>query len=630
MYNICKTTAAAIAFALGAAFAQAAPISGSISFSGGGLTVPPVPSTWITGLLNFITQGPPVANSCSGSFSTGPSACDLSGPVTAGNFSLCCDWPVTIYTYGGFTFELLSVRYNEFDFTGLRPIPDPASDQFGDSATLRMEGVVSGNGFDPTPFSATWTAQGSCSGPYFSYEERTPPYFPTCTANVTASWSVIIETPMPELSVVKTPDSGSFHSGAQAAFTIVVRNAGAGTATNVTLTDQLSGYGGLVWSSVSTDQGTCTTPIVGNLLSCALGTIEPQGSVTVNVSSTAGTPDAACQRQLSTASAAADGGLSASDSGSLNCTPASMPPPGDALLRFWTLTDVRFDDGTIATGYFGYDDATKKISSWNVHVADLPFVPFPSFTYVPGNSAAYIPVEMPQTLALSAEIGVPGASFGLRQLRITPLAALDGSNASVPLATSLSREEISTSEPTRFRSIIAGSLAPMPAPPPVVVVQVDEFYHAGLQHYFITADDAEKQILDTGVFPGWGRTGESFRAYAPGSRANGSINPVCRYYGHRGLDSHFYAADSGECATVFVTFASEWLLESDNVFQIDLPDKSTGACPNGTVPIYRLLNQRGDSDHRYATNLAIRDQMLAAGYVAEGYGADRVVMCAVQ
>ena len=90
MYNIRKTAPAAItiAFALGVSFAQAAPISGSISFSGGGLTVPPVPSTSITGLLAFITQGPPVANSCRGSFSTGSTACDLSGPVTANNFNV--------------------------------------------------------------------------------------------------------------------------------------------------------------------------------------------------------------------------------------------------------------------------------------------------------------------------------------------------------------------------------------------------------------------------------------------------------------------------------------------------------------------------------------------------------------
>jgi hypothetical protein len=68
----------------------------------------------------------------------------------------------------------------------------------------------------------------------------------------------------------------------------------------------------------------------------------------------------------------------------------------------------------------------------------------------------------------------------------------------------------------------------------------------------------------------------------------------------------------------------------NNAFQINLPDRATGACPSGTIPVYRLWNQRADSNHRYTTSTAIRAQMLAAGYLAEGYGPDGVVMCAVQ
>jgi len=82
---------------------------------------------------------------------------------------------------------------------------------------------------------------------------------------------------------------------------------------------------------------------------------------------------------------------------------------------------------------------------------------------------------------------------------------------------------------------------------------------------------------------------------------------------------------------VFRKYASvTWHLESDNVFQINLPDKATGACPGGTIPVYRLWNERIDSNHRYTTSAAIKAQMLAAGYVAEGYGAEGVAMCALQ
>jgi hypothetical protein len=310
-----------------------------------------------------------------------------------------------------------------------------------------------------------------------------------------------------------------------------------------------------------------------------------------------------------------------------------------AAPRFWTLTGVGFG-GSVVIGYFSYDDATQTISNWNVRVDSGLF--FPAFTYVPGNSMTS--VSQPSgaaapRLGFSATMGVPGPYFGVRQLQITPLAALDGSNATVSLDTSLSREDFPSLVPPRGRSITAGSLTLTPVAPPVVIAQVDEFYDPVLRHYFITADAAEKQALDTHA--GWERTGESFKAYAKGSSTGGSINPVCRFYSPAiievdfgyfvdGVDSHFFSADAGECLAVFRKWEVSWLLESDNAFQIDLPDKTTGACPDGTVPVYRLWNQRADSNHRYTTSAATKAEMLAAGYLAEGYGPDGVAMCAVQ
>jgi hypothetical protein len=311
-----------------------------------------------------------------------------------------------------------------------------------------------------------------------------------------------------------------------------------------------------------------------------------------------------------------------------------------AAPRFFTLTGARFDDSpALATGYFSYDDATRTVASWNVHVPTANFLP--AFTYLPSNSSMSVSQStgaVAPTLVLSAAIVVPGL---MRQLQITPLAALDGSNATVSLDTLSSREYFPSLVPPRGRSIIAGSLALAGVPPPVVIIQVDEFYHSGLRHYFITADDAEKQALDTGFHPGWARTGESFKAYAQGSRPDGSINPVCRYYSPPfydtdfglvpfGVDSHFFSADADECTSVLRDCCGPWYLENDNAFQIDLPDKATGTCPGEMIPVYRLWNQRTDSNHRYTTRAATKAEMLAAGYLAEGYGADGVVMCAVQ
>src|SRR2546421_12056465 len=71
---------------------------------------------------------------------------------------------------------------------------------------------------------------------------------------------------------------------------------------------------------------------------------------------------------------------------------------------------------------------------------------------------------------------------------------------------------------------------------------VVEFYHAGLDHFFITADDTEIAALDSGAFKGWARTGYSFTAFTAASW-NASRSPVCRFYGRpqAGLESHFYS-----------------------------------------------------------------------------------------
>ncbi len=169
---------------------------------------------------------------------------------------------------------------------------------------------------------------------------------------------------------------------------------------------------------------------------------------------------------------------------------------------------------------------------------------------------------------------------------------------------------------------LVGPAATQPATVPVV-----EFYNANLGHYFVSSLDADINALDSGQYSGWSRTGYTFNAFA-GNVAG--ANPVCRYYIPPALgDSHFFSASPAECNAVGAMFPS-FELESASAFYIDLPDEFTGACPAGTVPVYRLWNQRVDSNHRYTTDSAIKAQMLAKGYVAEGYGPNAVAMCAPQ
>jgi hypothetical protein len=154
---------------------------------------------------------------------------------------------------------------------------------------------------------------------------------------------------------------------------------------------------------------------------------------------------------------------------------------------------------------------------------------------------------------------------------------------------------------------------------------VVEFYDAALDHYFMSALANEIQALDHGVFPGWMRTGESFNAYA---QATLGASPVCRFYLPPAYgDSHFYSGSPDECAAVRAKYPF-FSYESAALFYIPLSDPSTGVCPAETTPVYRLWDSRADTNHRYTTSRAIRDQMVAAGWLPEGYGPDAVIMCA--
>ncbi|MBK9116372.1 MAG: hypothetical protein IPM22_12260 [Betaproteobacteria bacterium] len=169
------------------------------------------------------------------------------------------------------------------------------------------------------------------------------------------------------------------------------------------------------------------------------------------------------------------------------------------------------------------------------------------------------------------------------------------------------------------------------------VVTVVEYYHAGLGHFFVTADPAEVANLDAGAFGGvWKRTGQTFGAWAMAGRPADSV-PVCRFFGtdqyrangtRIGPNSHFYTADPAECAYVKTAWPSiaasgvsypAWTYESD-AFAVKLA--SGGACPVGTEALYRAYNDGagGDPNHRYVVDPRLLEGM--PGWVFEG-----AVMC---
>lgn len=301
-----------------------------------------------------------------------------------------------------------------------------------------------------------------------------------------------------------------------------------------------------------------------------------------------------------------------------------------AASRYWVLQGVKFGDGAVATGSFAYDDVTRVVTSWNVSVSDGANPAFFEFTFMPGNSTATataIWTAVPTIYLSSLAAGAPGEPPRARTLRLTPSQVLDGTPANVPLDVGVASSNVECLDCSPFRAITEGSLSLTMLPPPVGLVDVIEYYHIGLDHYFITASGAEIAALDGGFPAGWTRTGHQFKAFAVGSSGGGpSASPVCRFYANSAA-THFYSAIARECRDVAVDLGAYWLQEAGNVFQMELPDTATGACPAGTSPVYRVFNNRADANHRYTTSLVVRAQMEAAGWTREGYGPDAAIMC---
>lgn len=158
----------------------------------------------------------------------------------------------------------------------------------------------------------------------------------------------------------------------------------------------------------------------------------------------------------------------------------------------------------------------------------------------------------------------------------------------------------------------------------IPTVEVFEYYNVALDHYFITWTATEIANLDAGTTsPRWTRTGKSFRAFAT---AQTGTSQVCRFYIPPALgNSHFFGRGAAECDATRAAHP-DFVLEEPNYTQLFVPNG--GNCPTGSKPIYRVFNNRPETNHRYTIERAVRDEMVAKGWIPEGDGVDMVVMCA--
>jgi len=157
---------------------------------------------------------------------------------------------------------------------------------------------------------------------------------------------------------------------------------------------------------------------------------------------------------------------------------------------------------------------------------------------------------------------------------------------------------------------------------------VVEYFHAGLNYYFMTSRDNEKALLD-GV-PAWARTGVTFPMLAyPEPAVSGNV----RFYfdkiakgGTRG--SHFYTINTADVTALTALNPTNAAIaqkpQNEGVDSFAYRPNGSGVsatCAAGQVPVYRLF--RGskfpdDPNHRFTTSLAVYNQFVAQNWDGEG------------
>lgn len=260
------------------------------------------------------------------------------------------------------------------------------------------------------------------------------------------------------------------------------------------------------------------------------------------------------------------------------------------------VVSVRADFGN-GTANASISDPTTHRNEFDVSTPIAPFIQdLPKAT-----GTVYLHLTASATLAGTA----PAAASATPNTRIVGFRVLNAADVQVP----------------GFTMVADGGnipeLAAVGPTPPAVKVTAIEFYHEAFRHYFVSANPAEIAKLDDGTFAGWKRTGQSFKVYAD---ATAGTAPVCRFFtvAFPPTSSHFYAPRGLGCEGTLTN--DKWIYEGD-VFHVPLPD-AAGACPAGSVPVYRLYNQGqgGAPNHRFTTSDATRQEMLAQGFLAEGAG----------
>jgi hypothetical protein len=259
---------------------------------------------------------------------------------------------------------------------------------------------------------------------------------------------------------------------------------------------------------------------------------------------------------------------------------------------------------------------------------------------------AGVPSFQPGGPTLSDEFGFKGFNipregvvYCAEDLPMAPFLAVTGSDGTAQITPPLVQTTAGSGFPVIARWVNApcdGAMPKIQAYFPTVVSGssstdrasvVVEYFNPALDQYFSTLFADEIAKLDAGAFVGWEQSVGAFAAYASTADAPSDAVPVCRFWSPSN-SSHFYTANQAECDAVEYLYPNVWILETRSAFYVYLPDTVTGSCGSGRLPIYRMYNNKPNPGHRYITDRKLRDWMIGAGWVAEGYGPEAVMMCA--
>ncbi|MEO8739181.1 MAG: hypothetical protein ABI537_05695 [Casimicrobiaceae bacterium] len=151
-----------------------------------------------------------------------------------------------------------------------------------------------------------------------------------------------------------------------------------------------------------------------------------------------------------------------------------------------------------------------------------------------------------------------------------------------------------------------------------------EYYCAATDRYLTSTASEEIAALDGTLAPGWARTGETFNVYATSVPSTAS----CRFCAPpRTADGGRRAGPPAGCGKTATRFTNAWPVDTATLAEPALPN-ADGSCTAGSVPVFRMVDNRPDLNNRYTASLAIRDAMLAAGWAGQGRGALGVALCA--